>query len=108
MMRVNVTLSRKPKLPNLSLCRGCGTPHQIRGLKEVTGDDPTKAPGYDRLNQEAQEQIKLAFEHGRIPDKDFKGLDADRAKIAKRYTGEITNAERLVVDHIRIVDSRWN
>lgn len=77
---------------------GCGTPHQIRGLKEVTGDDPTNAPGYDRLSPEAQEQVRLAFEEGKVTDKTFKGVNTDLAKVAKRYDGEITDAESYKVD----------
>lgn len=72
--------------------RGCATPHQIQGLKGVTEDDATKAPGYDRLSPEAQEQVRLAFEAGKIVDKEFKGINAELAKIPKRYGGEISNA----------------
>ena len=72
--------------------RGCATKFQIRGLKEVTGGDATKAPGYDRLSSDAQEQVRLAFENEDVVDKDFKGIDANLAKVPKKYGGEIQNA----------------
>jgi hypothetical protein len=73
-------------------CRGCATKFQIEGLKAVTEDDPTKAPGYDRLNSDAQEQVRQAFENGNVVDKTFKGVNNDLAKVPKRYGGEIYNA----------------
>jgi hypothetical protein len=73
---------------------GCATPHQLRGVKELTGNDPMKAPGYDRLSADSQEQVRLAFENGKIIDKDFKGIHADLAGIAPMYgPREILNAE---------------
>jgi hypothetical protein len=76
-------------------CRGCATKQQLKGLKEVTGNDATQAPGYDRLSEEAQEQVRLAFENDAVVDKDFKGIRTDLAKQAKKYGGEITNATRF-------------
>ncbi|KAF3043619.1 hypothetical protein E8E11_008786 [Didymella keratinophila] len=31
----------------------CATPHQIKGLREMAGNDVTKTPGYDRLSPES-------------------------------------------------------
>jgi hypothetical protein len=78
--------------------RGCATKFQIIGLKEVSEEDPTKAPGYDRLSSEAQEQVRLAFENEDVVDKDFKGVDTDLAKVPKKYGGEIQNATSYKVD----------
>jgi hypothetical protein len=78
--------------------RGCATKFQIRDLKKVTEGDATKAPGYDRLSSDAQEQVRLAFENDDVVDKDFKGIDADLAKVPKKYGGEIQNATGYKVD----------
>jgi len=77
--------------------RGCATKHQIAGLKETTGNDPTKAPGYDRLSPESQEQVRLAFE-GQPVDKNFKGIREDLAKDAQRYAKEYTDVSFYKVD----------
>ncbi|KAH7412269.1 hypothetical protein DE146DRAFT_751396 [Phaeosphaeria sp. MPI-PUGE-AT-0046c] len=77
---------------------GCATSHQIKGLIGVTEDDATKAPGYDRLSTEAQEQVRLAFENGKIVDKDFKGVNIELAKVPKRYGEEIRDATGYKVD----------
>ncbi|KAF1917660.1 hypothetical protein BDU57DRAFT_546883 [Ampelomyces quisqualis] len=77
---------------------GCATKFQIRGLKEVTEEDVTRAPGYDRLSSAAQEQVQLAFENGHIVDKGFKGIDTDLAKVPKKYAGEFQNATAYKVD----------
>ncbi|KAI4644886.1 hypothetical protein J4E93_005684 [Alternaria ventricosa] len=76
---------------------GCATKHQIAGLKETTGNDPTKAPGYDRLSPESQEQVRLAFE-GQPVDKNFKGIREDLAKDAQRYAKEYTDVSFYKVD----------
>jgi hypothetical protein len=77
--------------------RGCGTPHQIKGLKELTENDPTKAPGYDRLSPESQEQVRLSFEEEKVADKEFKSVREDLAKTAAKYGGEIRDAEGYAV-----------
>ncbi|KAL1792531.1 hypothetical protein ACET3X_009038 [Alternaria dauci] len=77
---------------------GCATKHQIEGLKEVTGNDPTKAPGYDRLSPESQEQVRLAFEEGKPVDKTFKGIREDLAKDARKYAREYKNVSFYRVD----------
>jgi hypothetical protein len=77
--------------------RGCATKHQIAGLKETTGNDPTKAPGYDRLSPDSQEQVRLAFE-GEPVSKDFKGIREDLAKDAQRYAKEYTDVSFYKVD----------
>ncbi|CAO2650026.1 Nn.00g013180.m01.CDS01 [Neocucurbitaria sp. VM-36] len=77
---------------------GCATTHQIKGLKETTNNDPTKAPGYERLSVESQEQVQLAFEKGKPIDKEFKGIREDLAKSAPRYAQEYRNAEGYKVD----------
>jgi hypothetical protein len=64
----------------------------------VTDNDVTKAPGYERLNPDAQEQVRLAFENDGVVDKEFKGLDGELAKVAKRYGGDIINATGYKVD----------
>lgn len=45
----------------------------------MAGNDVTKTPGYDRLSPESQEQLKLAFEDGRVAGKDFKDIRSDLA-----------------------------
>jgi hypothetical protein len=83
----------------LTQCRACATPHQIRGLREMADNDVTKTPGYDRLSAESQEQLKLAFEEGRIADKDFKSIRPDPASAAPLSSGcEILDAEGYKVD----------
>lgn len=74
------------------LHRACATGPQIKGLKAITEDDATKTPGYDRLSPEAQEQVRLALETGKVADKEFKGVDAELAKVPRRYSGEIRDA----------------
>jgi hypothetical protein len=51
------------------------------------------AAGYSRLIPEAQDQVRLAFENDGIVDKEFKGISAEGAKIARHYGGDILNAE---------------
>ncbi|RII11570.1 hypothetical protein CUC08_Gglean005569 [Alternaria sp. MG1] len=84
---------------------GCATKHQIAGLKEITGDDPTKAPGYDRLSPESQEQVRLAFEEGKPVDKDFKGIREDLAKNARKYAKEYTDVSFYKIDVARRVSA---
>ena len=76
----------------LLLYRACATGPQIKGLKAITEGDATKAPGFDRLSPEAQEQVRLTFETGKVADREFKGVDAELAKVPKRYGGEIRDA----------------
>ncbi|KAL6161442.1 hypothetical protein ACJQWK_08620 [Exserohilum turcicum] len=76
----------------------CATKHQIQGLKETTENDPTKAPGYDALSPESQEQVRLAFEHGMPVDKQFKDIREDLAKDAPKYGQEYQNAMAYKVD----------
>ncbi|KAH7082651.1 hypothetical protein BKA63DRAFT_394085, partial [Paraphoma chrysanthemicola] len=76
---------------------GCATKHQIKGLIEVTGNDATQAPGYEGLSEEAQEEVRQAFENEGVVDKDFKGKRADLAKASPRYN-DIMNAEGYKVD----------
>ncbi|USP78990.1 gfo idh moca family protein [Curvularia clavata] len=77
---------------------GCATKHQIAGLKETTGNDPTKAPGFDKLSPESQEQVRLAFEEGMPTDKTFKGICEERAKDAPKYAREYTDATGYKAD----------
>ncbi|KAF1848830.1 zf-PARP-domain-containing protein, partial [Cucurbitaria berberidis CBS 394.84] len=77
---------------------GCATTQQIKGLKETTNNDPTNAPGYDRISTESQEQVRLAFENGGPVDKEFKGIRGDLAKAAPRYAQEYLNADGYQVD----------
>lgn len=81
----------------LTVTRGCATKFQITGLKDTTENDAAKAPGYDRLSAESQEQVRLAFEEGRPVDKEFKGVCAELAKVAPRYSKEYRDAEGYVV-----------
>ncbi|KAF2998242.1 hypothetical protein E8E13_005936 [Curvularia kusanoi] len=76
----------------------CATKHQLRGLKEVTNNDATKAPGYDRLSPESQAQLKLALEEGCIVDKTFKDIRPDLAAATATFGGEITNAIGYKID----------
>lgn len=78
--------------------RGCATKGQIAGLVETTGNDPTKAPGYQRLSAESQEQVRLAFELGVPADKGFKGIREDLAKNAQKYAKEYMHATGYKVD----------
>ncbi|EUC43031.1 hypothetical protein COCMIDRAFT_101987 [Bipolaris oryzae ATCC 44560] len=77
---------------------GCATKHQIAGLKETTENDPTKAPGYDRLSPESQEQVRLAFEKGMPVDKGFKDIREDLAKNSRKYAKEYRDAEGYKAD----------
>ncbi|EUC31267.1 hypothetical protein COCCADRAFT_6835 [Bipolaris zeicola 26-R-13] len=77
---------------------GCATKHQIAGLKETTENDPTKAPGYDRLSPESQEQVRLAFEEGMPVDKGFKDIREDLAKTSRKYAKEYRDAEGYKAD----------
>ncbi|KAF5847630.1 hypothetical protein GGP41_000338 [Bipolaris sorokiniana] len=76
----------------------CATKHQIAGLKETTENDPTKAPGYDRLSQKSQEQVRLAFEEGMPFDKGFKDIREDLAKTSCKYAKEYRDAECYKAD----------
>ncbi|EDU45103.1 zf-parp-type zinc finger protein [Pyrenophora tritici-repentis] len=76
----------------------CATKQQIAGLVETTDNDPTKAPDYQRLSQESQEQVRLAFESGKPADKEFKGVREDLAGNAQKYAKEYTNATGYKVD----------
>jgi hypothetical protein len=67
-------------------------------LKETTGNDANKAPGYDRLSPEAQEQVRLAFEHDRPVDPTFDGVRTDLAKNAQKYAKEYTEVSFYRVD----------
>lgn len=66
-------------------------------MKETTGNDPTKAPGYERLSPESQEQVQLAFQ-GQPVDKNFKGIREDLARDAQRYAKEYTDVSFYKVD----------
>ncbi|KAG9185928.1 hypothetical protein G6011_07259 [Alternaria panax] len=77
---------------------GCAAKNQIAGLNGITRNDPTKAPGYDRLSPESQEQIRLAFEKGKPVKKDFKGIRQDLAKDTRRYAKEYTDVSFYKVD----------
>ncbi|KAF2133702.1 zf-PARP-domain-containing protein [Dothidotthia symphoricarpi CBS 119687] len=79
----------------------CATKHQLKGLKDTTDNDATKAPGYHSLSPESQEQIRLAFENDCVTDKEFKGISEDMAKRAPKYGGEILNATGYKVDVAR-------
>lgn len=74
-----VSLGRHPAYMLLSsdTHKACGTSHQIKGLIAVTDNDATKAPGYDGLSTEAQEQVRLVFENEKVLNKDFKGIRED-------------------------------
>ncbi|CAA9962662.1 zf-PARP multi-domain protein [Pyrenophora teres f. maculata] len=76
----------------------CATKHQIAGLVETTDNDPTKAPGYQRLSQESQQQVRLAFESGTPTDIEFKGVREDLTGSAQRYAKEYRNAIGYKVD----------
>jgi hypothetical protein len=81
------------------MVRACATRHQIKGLREMAGNDVTKTPGYDRLSLESQEQLKLAFEDGRVAGKDFKDIRSDLAGSAPSSGArEIRDAEGYKVD----------
>lgn len=67
-------------------------------MKETTENDPTKAPGYDRLSPESQEQVRLAFEEGMPVDKGFKDIREDLAKTSRKYAKEYTDAEGYKAD----------
>lgn len=67
-------------------------------MKETTGNDPTKAPGYDKLSPESQEQVRLAFENGMPTEKTFKGISKERAKDAPKYAREYTDATGYKTD----------
>jgi hypothetical protein len=71
--------------------RRCATPHQIRGLKEVSGGDVAKVPGYERISEEGREQLELALEEGKITDKDFQDIRPDLVKSGGSL-GEIRDA----------------
>jgi hypothetical protein len=58
----------------------------------VTDNDVTKAPGYERLNPDAQEQVRLAFENDGVVDKEFKGLDGE-LDIATRGTASCRKSD---------------
>ncbi|KAJ4318097.1 hypothetical protein N0V94_004622 [Neodidymelliopsis sp. IMI 364377] len=77
---------------------GCATKHQINGLEELTDNDPTKAPGYDRLSPESKEEVRLTFENSRINDPSFKDIRADLAGNSAKFGAEIRDAEGYKVD----------
>lgn len=77
--------------------RACATKHQLSGLKEITNDDATQAPGYDQLSPGSQEQVRLAFENNSIIDKTFKDIRPDLAASSK-FGGEITDAVGYKID----------
>ncbi|KAF2871417.1 hypothetical protein BDV95DRAFT_462473, partial [Massariosphaeria phaeospora] len=77
---------------------GCVTPQQLRAVKQLVSDKVEDIPGYGRISTESQEQVRQAFEEGRVPDKDFKDVREDLAKFAPRTYGEITNAVGYKVD----------
>jgi hypothetical protein len=62
------------------LRRGCITPAAIKGMKLLAGEKPEEIPGFAKLSPEAEEQVRLAFEEEKVPDKGFKGTRADLAK----------------------------
>lgn len=66
----------------------------------MADNDVTKTPGYDKLSPEGQEQLKLAFEEGRVVDKDFKDVRPDLAGATPMSGGgrEILDAEGYKVD----------
>jgi hypothetical protein len=81
--------------------RGCVISRQMRAIKELVEDDPTKMPGYERISEQSQEQVRLAFENGQVIDKDFKDIRTGLAtKIHGNY-GEITDALGYKVDITR-------
>ncbi|KAI8930803.1 hypothetical protein NX059_011826 [Plenodomus lindquistii] len=80
---------------------GCATKHQIAGMKELTGGDPSKATGFDGLSTESQEQVRLAFEAGKPVDKEFKGVREDLAVAAPRHVREYTDAQGYKADVAR-------
>lgn len=65
---------------------------------ETTDNDPTKAPGYQRLSAESKEQVRLAFELGAPADKEFKGIREDLVKNAQKYAKEYMDAMGYKVD----------
>lgn len=81
------------------MVRGCATKHQIAGLKEITGNKPEEAPGFEALSAKSQEQVRLAFEAGKPVDKEFKGVREDLAKSAPRYVHEYRDAEGYGSSH---------
>ena len=81
------------------MIRGCAPKGQIEGLKTISGDDPIKVPGYERISNESREQLKLAMEQGKIPDKEFKDIRLDLVKSGGGgFTSEITDAVGYKVD----------
>jgi len=72
--------------------RGCATKAQIEGLKTLSGDNPDDIPGYVNLSPESQEQVRLALEEGKVPDKEFKDIRSDLVKFVGGASGEIRNA----------------
>lgn len=60
--------------------RGCVIPKQIEKIKALAEDDPEKVPGYQDLSTEFQKQVRLAFEAGKVVDKEFKGTRTDLIK----------------------------
>lgn len=67
-------------------------------MKLLAGDKPEEVPGFTRLSPEAQEQVRLAFEEEKVPDKEFKGTRVDLAKGGGGSYGAIRNVQAYKVE----------
>ncbi|KAF2732332.1 zf-PARP-domain-containing protein [Polyplosphaeria fusca] len=79
----------------------CATPHQIKRLKELTGDKPEDTPGFAGISPESQEHVRQAFEDGKVKDKDISDIRTDLAKSSYGGLGgaaEIRNAVGYIVE----------
>ncbi|KAF1950591.1 hypothetical protein CC80DRAFT_226220 [Byssothecium circinans] len=75
---------------------GCASNDQIAGLKRLARGDPEDVPGYHGLSSEAQEQVRLALEHGKVVDTKFKGTREDLVRSG--FDGEIRDAVSYKVE----------
>jgi hypothetical protein len=58
----------------------------------------TKVPGYERISDEAREQLKLALEEGKITDKEFVDVRPDLVIKGGGSIGEVRDAVSYKVD----------
>ena len=73
------------------LCRRCANERLIEGLILVFKANPLDIPGYFTLSPEAKEQIRLAFEIGRVPNKSFEGTEVTNVH---RYYLEVARSDK--------------
>ncbi|ORX96593.1 hypothetical protein BCR34DRAFT_607580 [Clohesyomyces aquaticus] len=58
----------------------CVPPTQLKGVILLAGEIPENVPGFSCISPESQEEIRLAFEAGKIVNKDFSDIRKDLVK----------------------------